>query len=141
MVMSTSTRPGGTSNRALSAGIAEPEPTPPSRPSNSVVPVTVRALSATTAGADTARDLGVHEITIRARPSGSLTSPTHASIAGLRRSARRDIGSIDVDADASIARHSDPSGDQYPGRACITRLRRLARISTVWKRPSGFAGS
>jgi hypothetical protein len=129
--MSISTRPVGTSNRALSDGTSEPDPTRPSRPSKSALPVVVRAFSAMTCGADTPRDRGSQVITIRARPSVSRTMPTHVSMALLRRSARRDSVGMVVAEEASIARHSLPSGDQYPGRVCTTTSRRLARTSTA----------
>ena len=64
--------------------------------------------------------------------------PIQVSTNELRCSARVEIGAIEPA--ARSARHSPPSGAQYPGLALTSALRRVVRISTGWNLPSAGAG-
>src|SRR4029078_6522070 len=101
-------RPVDTSNRTVSGVAGDVDPTGLRRPSNNVAPAVVRAVTATTCGADTPRVRGSQEITNCVRPPASRINPTHATIRLLRRSARREMD-MALDAAAIDERHSLPS--------------------------------
>src|SRR5205085_5013708 len=105
-----------------------PPRTATTRPLKSSVPVFVRAVTSTAFGADALAPLGSQLSTMRACPDGSEAMPIQVSTSELRCSARVDIGAIAPV--ARSARHSPPSGAQYPGLALTSALRRVALSST-----------